>query len=170
MQTFIFTVMLFVTFGMTFYKIPLAELTPYEIFPWSPDPQHAKTSPVELRLHIITALILYLLSYLRYLYHKSEWLHDIFVVINVIFSVIVLKNVSHFGDFNPFVATIINGGLWVVMQLLGYFYGPIAFLTVLSMPILFEASSFLWTAITGLEFAYELDHRNIVFPGNISVI
>jgi hypothetical protein len=86
----------------------ICDQKPYEIFPWSKDPQDSGSSPVWLIIHLATALFHLLLSAYMFLRYNYE-LRNLYEFSHVVFSVFIMTNLYHFGEYNPYVAMVING-------------------------------------------------------------
>ena len=140
-RTIVFTYILCMAWSFNFYKIPLTQISPYHIFPWSAEPQTAKTDPTELTIHVIISLGLITASYLCHLFPKSGLLWSIHFSLNGMFVANLLPNLTNFGDFSQGAAFAINGITLLVLQT-AWLYGIDYFFVVLSTPVLIEVLTY----------------------------
>lgn len=142
-KTFAFPIILLLAIYFNLYKLPLARHIPYKIFPWSSHPQIAKTSPEDLQLHIILSFSLLFVSYIKYLDCNIKIIDSVWCATQIAFSLIILPNVSHLGNYTPLIATSVNGGLLLTLFTLYYLNKPDWYFLVLSTPVLFETALYL---------------------------
>lgn len=142
-KTFAFPSILIIALYFNLYKIPLTYNAPYKIFPWSPHPQIAKTDPEGLRLHIITAFMLLAAAYIKYLAPEKKIVDRLLFTCQLIFTAVVLPNISHLGDYHQLIATAVNGGLLLALTILYRLRNPDWYFLVLSIPVLFEFTLYL---------------------------
>lgn len=143
MHSTIITIILSLAFLFNTYKISLASSQPYYIFPWSPHPQISKSTPEQLQCHIVSGLILLSLAYIRCLFPRSPLNKIIFSTWNLLFTVILIPMLDHFGDSPSSISILINGGLLVVLQLIYRYSSPLLYFYILSIPVIFEVMLFL---------------------------
>lgn len=146
---------LFVAFYFNFYKLEVMDLCtiltkPYIIFPWQLDGQISSSTIGWLKIHLIVSLLQVIFSALMNfpLVRKNETLNYLFAVNHVLFTAYILANIHHFGEFNPYVATCINGTPLLLANILfftrttwehGYF---LYFVTICS-PVIFESAMYI---------------------------
>jgi len=134
-----------VVLGLIFniYKIKLALIRPYYIFPWSVPAAISKTTPLMLEYHICTALTLLLVAALRNIIPaKNKWMNILFTTCHYAFILGIIPNIFHFGDNSNLTAFILNGGLLLMLQLAYHLAPPLTYFLILSIPILFEVFLF----------------------------
>lgn len=154
---YLFTFLLFAEIYITAYKVPLAMETPYHIFPWSQDGFVSQSSSIFLVLHILTALALLVVTWLRIIVPK--WFPRYFELTSKafqarfkkirwgfhgIFCFLVLTNCMHLGPLSMEKAIAVN---IVGILLLSVFESfPRIYFLILSTPALFElvSLSVLW--------------------------
>ena len=142
---FIVTVLYGLTLGTTLYKIPLALQRPYHIFPWEENGSVSKSHPLVLTLHIITALWLLTMTWLRILANvylpqlrqpiKSR-LDQISRLAHNVFIVVVLINCWNSGELEWVQAIVLNA---VLCFLLAKVYRhPLVYFFILLVPVFIE--------------------------------
>jgi len=146
-KSIIFSFILFLALDFNLYKLPLTEMIPYNIFPWSPSPQIAKTPPKALRAHLESALILFILAYLRCLHPESDVIFILFCIFHMKFSYGLIPNLQNFGNANKYTALTINGGLFVALQV-ALLIDPAVYYCILSIPVLFEVGLYVRETFT----------------------
>lgn len=138
------------TLATTLYKIPLALQRPYRIFPWEEDGAVSKSHPLVLTSHIVTALWLLTMTWLRILAEaylpqlrqpiKSR-LHQISRLAHNAFICLVLINCWNLGELDAMHAIAINT---IMCFLLARLYRhPRIYFFLLSIPAFME-----FTALT----------------------
>lgn len=134
------TSILLLGFLFNTYKIELAGNPNYPIFPWQSNPNIAKTPSYILQPHVITALALLFLSYLRCLQEKSpSWLQYTHLVVHLLFCMEIVTVLTNFGSAPWYVALLINGGIWVTLNyLLIRKLPPKLYFLILAGPIYYE--------------------------------
>jgi hypothetical protein len=126
------------------YKLVLIEnLKPFEkypIFPWSTNPILSNSSLLWLRMHIGVSLTHVGLTGLWVL--DLLLIHTIHSLSHAIFTFVAMSNLLNFGNMNPNISLMINGGLLIVLSLI-YLFEPtkkwkLLYFIVLLTPVWFE--------------------------------
>jgi hypothetical protein len=138
MNTFIIILILLSGFLLNIYKIKLAQSSPYFMYVCSESPQLVKTKPLYLQLHIVTSLILLLIAFARCLWPTSILIEILFPIYHIIFILIIIPNIHHYGEYPWFIALLINGGLITMLQYAYMYTSSLSYFVVLSLPILLE--------------------------------
>lgn len=147
-----FTGLLALAYYFNAYKIPLAQYTPYNIYPWSSSPQVAKTPPTFLKPHILTALGLLTVAYFRVVLKRTRDVEDanIFhLCFHVVFTIVLIPSLGNFGDFSRATALAINAGLLSALQFALFFLSPEVYFLLLYIPVAFELGMRIVLALTG---------------------
>lgn len=138
-------------FYMNVYKFPIfwkisPMWNPYTIFPWQDDGQVSKSTGDWLTLHLFVALFHVTMSMVWIVTH-TQWFDQWHKGSHFMFTIIILPNMTHFGEASPLVAILSNGlplaittflRLWNNHNSPYYRFRKMAYFFTLCSPVLLE--------------------------------
>lgn len=141
-------------FGLNLYKFPIMNECcksgkPYKIFPWSAHPKISKSIPLWLIIHLSVSLALLFVS--GYMIIDPEWEYEqnnfiVFSILHFFFTILILVNLTNFGDATPIQAVMINLTPLIIMNL-AYFsnwtYRNEIYFVTLASPVFIEGYKYL---------------------------
>lgn len=119
----------------------------YGIFPWMFDPIVSKSNPVWLMIHLASALLVVTLACRMIIWNERM---RVFGLAHWIFTILVLFNITHFGQSDILTAIVLNGTPLLVANMAYCFmnkwsYAPLSYFLAVTSPILFEVFLYLKT-------------------------
>lgn len=115
--TFSYLFLVILGFSINSYKFNLMNVQPYKIFPWSPLPQYAKTPPSDLQNHLISALGLLFVTWLKIFITDSYMIDYLWTIFHYMFVIIIICNVFNLGDISKYVAGIVNISSLIMLEI-----------------------------------------------------
>lgn len=165
MLDLIVSVIFYVGLGLNFYKIGLMPNQPYNIFPWSPTLNPAKSSPSFLILHTLIALLCSYINCHWYFQQRKVKSNDqstsnraaitqerllerSALFCHMFFALGVIFNISHLGNMDPEKAFMINSIALLGLSLSVIVRKPLTYFLILNFPVYLEVMRLISYAIT----------------------
>lgn len=142
MRVFFYFAFFLVSFYFNAYKYDLMDKELYHIFPWSSNPQTAKTSLFWLRYHLVTALTLLLATFLHMCYPSDDRSQMFWIMVHYFFLFGVFPNVFHLGDASPWIAFLVNVGAGTALEIFIYNDWVQAYFWALCAPVVLEVVAY----------------------------